>query len=311
MQPTGKVAWSVLLNVIHPSSAASDEDRQTGSLLYPKHRKSSAYPDHIRRTTNPAANMGQPPSGPSCKAHTDCLHGHLSRNPNAYSRNPSPTTKPAESQAQSSFSLSPAAKPTPSKPLHPSPLSHHPQHLPRLPSLDVSLFWSTRRGLRDIPIAFAKPRMNHHRSQLAQTLRSTVSTRPDQLIARGWDAQFVRDGSMADMTAGAVLAGSGNSGHAVRIVTDVTAVWCEGREDMTSPGGNSGNGELSSMAVVALVKFFVLEWSVGLNYQMYLFVFVLGGWKRHVLTTPEWKMKGEYHVLMQCIMHCVRISGSR
>ena len=107
---------------------------------------------------------------------------------------------------------------------------------------------------------------------------------------------------MADMAAGAVLAGSGNSGDAVRIVTDITAVWCEGRDDVTSydetmfwrveptppisplsppsvisddiatssPGSkNSGSEELSSMAVVALVKFFVLEWSVELDYQMY------------------------------------------
>ncbi|PWY79377.1 hypothetical protein BO94DRAFT_537393 [Aspergillus sclerotioniger CBS 115572] len=164
----------------------------------------------------------------------------------------------------------------------------------------TSLSWSIHRGLRDILIAFAKPRMNHHRSQLAQTLRSTVSTRPDRLIARGWDAQFVQDGSMADMAAGAVLAGSGNSGDAVRIVTDIAAVWCESREDITSydetmfwrveptplsplspsvisddsftsgPGGNnSGSEGLSSMAVVALVKFFVLEWSVELDYQMY------------------------------------------
>lgn len=96
---------------------------------------------------------------------------------------------------------------------------------------------------------------------------------------------------MADLAAGAVLAGSGNSGDAVRIVTDIAAVWCEGRgngdglavisldetmfwrvphqpvEEVNREGGDSG--ELSSMAVVALVKFFVLEWSVDLDYQMY------------------------------------------
>ncbi|KAL3264898.1 hypothetical protein ABHI18_000319 [Aspergillus niger] len=155
----------------------------------------------------------------------------------------------------------------------------------------TSLSWSIHRGLRDILLAFAKPRMNHYRARLAHTLRTTVSTQADRLIARGWDAQFVRNGSMADLAAGAVLAGSGNSGDAVRIVTDIAAVWCEGRgngdglavisldetmfwrvphqpvEEVNREGGDSG--ELSSMAVVALVKFFVLEWSVELDYQMY------------------------------------------
>ncbi|OJJ78341.1 hypothetical protein ASPBRDRAFT_37568 [Aspergillus brasiliensis CBS 101740] len=163
----------------------------------------------------------------------------------------------------------------------------------------TSLSWSIHRGLRDILLAFARPRMNHYRAQLAHTLRTTVSTRADQLIARGWDAQFVHNGSMADLAAGAVLAGSGNSGDAVRIVTDIAKVRCESDglavvsfdETMfwrVSPssqlvkeqqeeveqrgeggGGGGGGEELSSMAVVALVKFFVLEWSVELDYQMY------------------------------------------
>lgn len=101
---------------------------------------------------------------------------------------------------------------------------------------------------------------------------------------------------MADLAAGAVLAGSGNSGDAVRIVTDIAAVWYEGRrrrrtgdgldsivsfdetmfwrvphQQVEEAGEEVGGerGELSSMAVVALVKFFVLEWSVELDYQMY------------------------------------------
>ncbi|PYH63870.1 uncharacterized protein BO88DRAFT_447363 [Aspergillus vadensis CBS 113365] len=153
-----------------------------------------------------------------------------------------------------------------------------------------SLSWSIHRGLRDILLAFAKPRMNHYRAQLAHTLRTTVSTHAEHLIARGWDPQFVHNGSMADLAAGAVLAGSGNSGDAVRIVTDIAAVWYEGRiksgdgldsivsfdetmfwrvphQPEEEVGGE--RGELSSMAVVALVKFFVLEWSVELDYQMY------------------------------------------
>ncbi|PWY66229.1 hypothetical protein BO83DRAFT_410600 [Aspergillus eucalypticola CBS 122712] len=154
-----------------------------------------------------------------------------------------------------------------------------------------SLSWSIHRGLRDILLAFAKPRMNHYRAQVAHTLRTTVSTHADRLIARGWDAQFVHNGSMADLAAGAVLAGNGNSGDAVRIVTDIAAVWYEGRRRRTGDGSDSivsfdetmfwrvphqqveevggERGELSSMAVVALVKFFVLEWSVELDYQMY------------------------------------------
>ncbi|GKZ39858.1 hypothetical protein AbraIFM66950_001403 [Aspergillus brasiliensis] len=111
--------------------------------------------------------------------------------------------------------------------------------------------------------------MNHYRAQLAHTLRTTVSTRADQLIARGWDAQFVHNGSMADLAAGAVLAGSGNSGDAVRIVTDIAKLVKEQQQEVEQRGEGGGGAELNSMAVVALVKFFVLEWSVELDYQMY------------------------------------------
>ncbi|KAL4867559.1 hypothetical protein BDV12DRAFT_209825 [Aspergillus spectabilis] len=64
--------------------------------------------------------------------------------------------------------------------------------------------------------------------QLAETLRYAVSNWPEKLISRGWDARFVKEdmASMANMAPSAVLAGSGNSGDAVRVVTGIAlALW--------------------------------------------------------------------------------------
>lgn len=138
-----------------------------------------------------------------------------------------------------------------------------------------ALSWSVHRGLRDILVAFAKDRMDRYRDRLAETLRSTVIKWPERLDAKGWDPQFVR-GTMADIAASAVSAGSGNSGDAVRIVADITLTLWDGpmsQLDETTfwrdEHCNSGSSALSPMAVVALVKCFVLEWSIDLDYQMY------------------------------------------
>lgn len=137
------------------------------------------------------------------------------------------------------------------------------------------LSWSIHRGLRDILVAFAKQRMDSYRALLADTLRFAVGRWPEKLDARGWDPRFVRV-DMADMAASAVLAGQGNSGDAVRVVTEIAAVFCDGKvssfDETTfwrhaSPTPSSPT--LGPMAVVALVKCFVLEWSVELDYQMY------------------------------------------
>lgn len=139
------------------------------------------------------------------------------------------------------------------------------------------LSWSAHRGLRDVLVAFAKERMDLHRDTLATTLRSAVANWPERLDARGWNPRFVRE-NMADMAASAVLAGSGNSGDVVRIVTDIALLWWEhsGRIadlDATTfwrtPGSWTKSSSLESMAVIALVKCFVMEWSNELDYQMY------------------------------------------
>lgn len=137
------------------------------------------------------------------------------------------------------------------------------------------LSWSIHRGLRDILVAFAQKRMDQYRCQLAETLRSAVAKWPEKLDSRGWDFRFVRE-SMADMAASAVLAGSGNSGDVVRIVTDIALTLWNGaisELDETSfwryTVTPSNSPTLNPIAVVALVKCFVLEWSNDLDYQMY------------------------------------------
>lgn len=138
--------------------------------------------------------------------------------------------------------------------------------------------WSIHRGLRDILVAFAKERMDQHRHQLAETLRSAVAQWPERLDARGWHPQFVRE-SMADMAASAVMAGRGNSGDAVRVVMDIAVTLWDGTisgldetvfwRHTTAHSMSSASSLLDPMAVAALVKCFVLEWSNELDYQMY------------------------------------------
>lgn len=81
---------------------------------------------------------------------------------------------------------------------------------------------------------------------------------------------------MEDMASSAVLAGRGNSGDAVRVVTDIAVIlwngdssaldethfWRQLIPELSSP-------TLSTMAVIALTKCFVLEWSLDLDYQLY------------------------------------------
>lgn len=84
---------------------------------------------------------------------------------------------------------------------------------------------------------------------------------------------------MADMASSAVLAGSGNSGDVVRIVTDIALLWWGHSTRMAdldattfwrSPRSwTKSSSSLEPMAVVALVKCFVMEWSNELDYQMY------------------------------------------
>lgn len=100
-------------------------------------------------------------------------------------------------------------------------------------------------GLRDILVAFAKDRMDRYRSRLAETLRSAVRKWPERL-------------------------------DAVRIVTDLALTLWDGTVSQLDEmafwryrHSDSGFSALSPTAVVALVKCFVLEWSIDLDYQMY------------------------------------------
>ncbi|MCJ1451916.1 hypothetical protein MMC28_002256 [Mycoblastus sanguinarius] len=139
-----------------------------------------------------------------------------------------------------------------------------------------SLSWSIHRGLRDILVAYAKPTMDKFRPNLASRLRAFINEQPYQLEANGWSAEFVK-GSMAELAANSVLAGSGNSGDSVRVVTDAalllsakdsmeldeTEFWRKERHEL------SKEAWLSTNAIVALTKCFVLEWSNEFDYQMY------------------------------------------
>ena len=140
-----------------------------------------------------------------------------------------------------------------------------------------SLSWSIHRGLRDILVAYAKPTMDKYRQSLASRLRDFIEEQPHQLEANGWSAGFVR-GGMAELASNSVLAGRGNSGDAVRVVTDAAFLllskdtteldevdfWRTDRHDPSKE-----EAQLSSNAIIALTKCFVLEWSIEFDYQMY------------------------------------------
>lgn len=140
-----------------------------------------------------------------------------------------------------------------------------------------SCSWSVHRGLRDILVAFAKPTMDRYRKSLASRLRWTVERYKGRLKAAGWGADFV-DLTMADLAANAVMAGEGDSGDAVRVVTDIAALlWSSEPSSMDettfwrterdrSPHDQQ---EISPSTVIALTKCFILEWSNEFDYRMY------------------------------------------
>jgi hypothetical protein len=138
------------------------------------------------------------------------------------------------------------------------------------------LSWSIHRGLRDILMAYSKPVMDTYRTKLAKELRKIVKDYRSQLIANGWEAGFV-DERMGDLAASSVLAGRGNSGDMVRIVSDLGELQWAGRRDemdettfWQEETRNAPKREkLDPQVIVALVKCFILEWSVDFDYQMY------------------------------------------
>jgi len=141
----------------------------------------------------------------------------------------------------------------------------------------TSLSWSIHRGLRDVLMAYSKNTMDEHRKVLAQQLRQSVAIHGKESESRGWEPVFVSE-YMAEMAATSVMSGGGNSGDLVRVVTgiaeliwdgskdglDETLFWRKERKELAD-----GNAVLSSQAVIALVKCFVLEWSNEFDYQMY------------------------------------------
>ncbi|CAI7567222.1 unnamed protein product [Penicillium pancosmium] len=136
--------------------------------------------------------------------------------------------------------------------------------------------WSIHRGLRDILVAFAKKRMDSFRESLAATLCSVVEAWPERLENRGWNSDFVRK-RMADVARSSVMAGQGTSGDAVRVVTDIAVVSRDNDLDISAldettfwrDTTSEPPSSLSPMALVALVKCFVLEWSNELDYTLY------------------------------------------
>jgi len=139
------------------------------------------------------------------------------------------------------------------------------------------LSWSVHRGLRDILLASGKPTMGSFRNDLAALLKRTVVDNPGALDQVGWNPTFVR-ASMGDMTASAVMEGSGDSGDLVRVVTDIARVHLghtkldqrfDELDDVQFWRLPEKDRKLDAAGVVALTKFFVLEWSIETDYQLY------------------------------------------
>lgn len=154
-----------------------------------------------------------------------------------------------------------------------------------------SLSWSLHRGLKDILLAYGKSIMNRYREQVALLLRAETLTSRAALIQRGWAPELV-DGTMASMADSAILSGIGNSGDVVRIVIaivecllertglggkvnlDKTEFWYHQQHDSSDSGKDTflteGQPSVADLdMVVALTKFFVLEWSQDFDYQLY------------------------------------------
>ncbi|KAL8683950.1 MAG: hypothetical protein Q9186_000161 [Xanthomendoza sp. 1 TL-2023] len=139
------------------------------------------------------------------------------------------------------------------------------------------LSWSIHRGLRDLLLAFSRATMDKCRRRLAQKLRETVLQNPQKLEARGWGPEFIRE-SIPDIVFSSVMARAGESGDAVRVVTDTALLLWDGlatgldetkfwREQLELP--SKVDQQLTPEMVIALTKCFVLEWYTDFDYQIY------------------------------------------
>lgn len=142
-----------------------------------------------------------------------------------------------------------------------------------------SLSWSMHRGMKDVLLAYGTPVMNRNRVQLAATLKNEARESESALIERGWNAEFVRS-SMGDMTESSFLSRGGNSGDLVRIVVAIVEVLLERYQtgqsidkDLTNfwrrPRTSEDKIGSDLHGIIALTKFFILEWSQELDYQLY------------------------------------------
>ena len=142
----------------------------------------------------------------------------------------------------------------------------------------TSLSWSMHWGMRDILLAYGKVTMDRYRSQLAAVVKEKVKYIETALVEKGWDADFVRD-SMGDLAESAILSGGGNSGDLVRVVvaivkclvdaSDVGTLFHRDMTDFWLETIRAESHDLEVDTIVALTKFFVLEWSQELDYQLY------------------------------------------
>lgn len=144
-----------------------------------------------------------------------------------------------------------------------------------------SLSFSIHRGMRDILLAFGRPVMDFYREDLAALIKKTIVENPQALDRSvgglGWEDKHVRS-NMSDMAAGAILACGGNSGDLVRTVTDAVRVHL-GHTDLAQHLEEldevefwrlaDEDRELDVAGVIDLTKFFVLEWSIEMDYQLY------------------------------------------
>ena len=141
-----------------------------------------------------------------------------------------------------------------------------------------ALSWSMHRGMRDVLLAFGKPVMDQCRPKLAAVVKDGVRKIDGLLVKKGWNSRFVHD-AMPDLAETSILAGSGNSGDLVRIVVAVVECLVEASKvgasidkDATNFWHRTKRSEdivLDLDTTVALTKFFVLEWSQELDYQLY------------------------------------------
>ena len=151
--------------------------------------------------------------------------------------------------------------------------------------------------MRDILLAYGERTMRRFRFIFANTLRDSVPQIAPRLIGKGWQQCWVVDG-LSDSVYSAINATKGEDANNVRMVTavakeicetyapgigmDRTSFWMHDFRDNAELYRHSSDGNdtpcrsietpssLSQDAIIALTKYFVLEWSHSLEYDLYL-----------------------------------------